>query len=92
MMTTITTEAMSKDKKEIEIRCYTIKELAGIYGVHRQTMAKWLERIAKEIGEKGGYYYSIRQVRVIFQKLSLPSTVTIKDSFEDLWDAKDNKL
>jgi hypothetical protein len=71
----------------IEIRPYLLKELAEIYGVHRQTMAMWLARIKDRLGEKVGYYYSITQVREIFRLLSLPSTVKVNDHFEDIWDA-----
>ncbi len=65
--------------KVIAIKPYTLKELAVIYGLHRETMRSWLQPFKDEIGERKGYYYQIPQVRIIFQKLMLPSYVTVKD-------------
>lgn len=55
-----------------EIRPSSIKELAGIYGCCDKTMKKWIIPFLLEIGEKNGRYYSVVQVKVIFDKLGVP--------------------
>ncbi len=65
--------------KIIDIKPYTLKELAAIYGLHRETMRNWLRPFKDEIGKRNGYYFQIHQVRIIFQKLMLPSYVQVKD-------------
>lgn len=67
-MTTVSAET-------IQMKAYSLSELARIYGVDWRTFKKWLKPFEKEIGEKQGRYYNIPQVKVIFDKLSLPSSV-----------------
>lgn len=55
-----------------EIRPYSIKELAGIYNVCNKTMKKWINPFSELIGEKNGRYYSVVQVKIIFDKLGVP--------------------
>ncbi len=55
-----------------EIRPYSVKELASIYGVCDKTLKKWMKPFANEIGEKQGRYYTVAQVNVIFTKLGIP--------------------
>ena len=55
-----------------EIRPYSVKDLAGIYGVCDKTLKKWIKPFAGEVGEKNGRYYSVVQVKVIFEKLGVP--------------------
>ena len=55
-----------------EIRPYSVKDLAGIYGVCDKTLKKWVKPFATEVGEKNGRYYSVAQVKVIFEKLGVP--------------------
>lgn len=66
------------EKKVIQIRPYTRKELAQIYGVCSRTFKKWLMPFEAEIGKQHGRLYSIPQVKIIFEKLSLPSFVTLE--------------
>jgi hypothetical protein len=56
----------------IEIKPYTHKELSGIYGVSKPTFTKWLLPFQDQIGERQGHFYTISQVKVIFDKLGLP--------------------
>jgi transcriptional regulator GlxA family with amidase domain len=56
----------------IQIKPYTLKELAILYGVDSRTFKTWLEPFKKDIGQKIGRYYMIAQVKVIFEKLDLP--------------------
>ena len=67
-MTTVSAET-------IQVKAYSLSELARIYGVDWRTFKKWLKPFEKEIGEKQGRYYNIPQVKVIFDKLSLPSAI-----------------
>ena len=55
-----------------EIRPYSVKDLASIYGVCDKTLKKWVKPYATEVGEKNGRYYSVAQVKVIFDKLGVP--------------------
>ena len=55
-----------------EIRPYSVKELASIYGVCDKTLKKWMKPFANEIGEKQGRYYTVAQVNVIFTKIGIP--------------------
>lgn len=43
-----------------------------MYNVSKNTFKKWLSNFADELGERNGYYYSVLQVRLIFEKLGLP--------------------
>ena len=55
-----------------EIRPSSIRDLAGIYGCCEKTMKKWINPFLPEIGAKNGRYYSVAQVKIIFEKLDLP--------------------
>jgi hypothetical protein len=55
-----------------EIRPYSTKDLAGIYGVCDKTLKRWIKPFATDIGEKNGRYFSVAQVKVIFEKLGVP--------------------
>ena len=70
----------------IEIRTYTMKELAALYGVHRATFRKWLEPFQETLGKRNGYYFSISQVKLIFKKIQLPSSIKLKEYSESDFD------
>lgn len=55
-----------------EVRPYTHRELSDYYGVCDKTLKKWLVPFAPQIGEKNGRYYTIAQVRIIFEKIGAP--------------------
>jgi hypothetical protein len=55
-----------------EIRPYTTKELATIYGVCDKTLKKWMKPFALIIGEKQGRYFTVVQVKTIFDKIGVP--------------------
>lgn len=48
------------------------KELAGIYSVSNKTFLKWIKPFAGDIGTKNGRYFTVLQVKVIFEKLGRP--------------------
>lgn len=58
-----------------EIRPYSAKELAGIYGVCDKTLMKWMKPFAQNIGEKQGRYFTVAQVKIIFEKLGVPCKI-----------------
>ena len=58
-----------------EIRPSSIKDLAGVYGCCDKTMKKWITPFNSEVGVKNGRYYSVAQVKIIFDKLGLPCKV-----------------
>ncbi|MBL7773625.1 MAG: hypothetical protein JNM95_12235 [Chitinophagaceae bacterium] len=65
-------------KKEAEtttqiLTVHTLKEIAIMYGVSDRTLKKWLLPFEEKIGKKVGWYYSVNQVKVIFQSLGLPN-------------------
>jgi hypothetical protein len=64
-------------QNSVPLKVYSLSELARIYQVDWRTFKKWLRPFEKEIGEKQGRYYNIPQVKVIFEKLSLPSSVSV---------------
>jgi hypothetical protein len=63
---------MSTQNLVREIKPYSTKELASIYDVCDKTMKKWINPFVAEIGEKNGRYYSVAQVKIIFDKLGVP--------------------
>ena len=63
----------SSNKKKIEIKAYTIGELADLYGVSRKAFRGWLSHHKSAIGDRYGHYYNVNQVKAIFMALGLPS-------------------
>ena len=61
---------------KIKLRPYTVLDLAKMYEVSDKTMKKWIKPFESEVGEKNGYFYSIAQVQVIFQKLGAPGELS----------------
>jgi transposase-like protein len=57
----------------IEVKAYSVKELAVMYGVCDKTLKKWLHPFLEHIGIKQGRYYNVAQVTIIFSKLGLPT-------------------
>ena len=57
---------------EITVKAYTTKELAAMYGISSKTFRTWLYPYTELIGEKHGRYFTVLQVRLMFEKLGLP--------------------
>jgi hypothetical protein len=55
------------------LKVHTLKEIAVMYGVSDRTLKKWLIPFDEKIGKKNGWYYSVNQVKIIFQSLGLPN-------------------
>lgn len=68
---------MKTESTQIKLKPYSMTELARIYGVDPRTLKKWLVPFEKEIGIKQGRFFQIPQVKLIFDKLSLPTNLTI---------------
>ena len=64
-------------KNIIQLKPYSLVDLAKLYTVCDRTMKKWIKPFEHEVGEKNGRYYSISQVKIIFDKLGLPSEIEI---------------
>jgi hypothetical protein len=64
-------------KNTIQLKPYSLVDLAKLYTVCDRTMKKWIKPFDHEVGEKNGRYYSISQVKIIFDKLGLPSEIEI---------------
>ena len=56
----------------VEIKPYTITELANIYGVKSRTMRNWITPHNDSIGLKIGRLFTTLQVKIIFEKLGMP--------------------
>lgn len=63
---------MSTTKRIVEIRSYSIGELSQLYDQSVKTMNRWLKPHADDIGKRQGRYYTVKQVRKIFEALGLP--------------------
>ena len=60
---------------QIQLKAYSIKEMAQFYGICERTMKSWLTPYQQEIGLKLGRFYTPRQVKIIFDKLGIPETM-----------------
>jgi hypothetical protein len=50
----------------------TTTDLSLVYGVNRRTVAVWLRPFKSMLGERIFYYYTQKQVELIFEKLGAP--------------------
>jgi hypothetical protein len=66
---------MESTNSKLEIKPYTKKELAAVYGISPRCFYTWLKKIEHEVGPKRGKYYTLNQVRTIIEKIGLPGTV-----------------
>jgi len=65
-------------KNTIQLKPYSLVDLAKLYTVCDRTMKKWIKPFEQEVGEKNGRYYSISQVKIIFDKLGLPCEIEVE--------------
>lgn len=65
-------DELLRRRNVISVRPYMLKELAHLYGVSGRTVKNWIRPFKSEVGIKTGRYYSIRQVRTIFDNLGVP--------------------
>ena len=50
-------------------------DLGFVYGVDRRTIIAWLKPFDKEIGQRISYFYTQKQVKIIFEKLGEPLNI-----------------
>ena len=65
------------DNQRIRIIPYSLKELAIIYGVGRSVIKHWLQPFETELGPRNGRYYTVAQIKLIFEKLGVPDKAII---------------
>lgn len=58
--------------KEIRIKAYTMQELAQLYQVNDRTIRRWLKPFRQEIGKREGHFFTLKQIRIIFEKIGEP--------------------
>jgi hypothetical protein len=61
-----------KTENGTPIRAYTLKEIASLYCVSKITFKKWLKPFEKDIGARIGHFYSVKQIKIILEKLGTP--------------------
>jgi hypothetical protein len=71
---------MKSENQKFQLRPYTISELSDIYGVSKKTFRKWLEPFQNEIGIRNGFFYSVKQLQVIIDKLGIPSMLDLDEA------------
>ena len=59
----------------ISPRPCTNVDLGLVYGVDRRTVIAWLKPFEKEIGSRISYFYTQKQVQLIFDKLGEPQHI-----------------
>ena len=64
-----------KTKYSMPIRAYTLKQIASLYCVSKQTFKLWLKPFEKEIGKRIGHFYSVKQIKIILEKLGTPDGI-----------------
>lgn len=57
------------------LKPYTPAEIAALYGVSWKVMNRWLKPHKAAIGNREGLYYTVLQVKTIFEKLGLPGKI-----------------
>ena len=62
-------------KETVDMKHYSTKELARFYGVCDKTLLKWMKPFVSDIGPKQGRYFTVAQVKIIFEKLGTPGCV-----------------
>jgi hypothetical protein len=60
---------------KLQLKPYSLMELSRIYGVDFRTFKKWLLPFQEIIGERVGRYYTIIQVKKIFEVLGTPDII-----------------
>ncbi|MCC7303090.1 MAG: hypothetical protein IT233_10655 [Bacteroidia bacterium] len=66
---------MESKNNLIEIKPYTKKELAGVFGITPRCLYTWLKEIEMEVGPKKGKYYTPNQVRIIVKLIGGKGTM-----------------
>ena len=62
---------------QIELKGYSIKELATLYQISGKTMKKWITEFVPDVGKRVGHYYTPKQVKVIFKEIGIPGEINV---------------
>jgi transposase-like protein len=65
-------QAQQQQEEGIAVKPYTTTEIASIYGMSSKTILRWIKKHEEAIGKKEGRYYTVLQVKMIFEKIGLP--------------------
>lgn len=65
----------SKTLSSTDVKVYTKKELAKLYEVDPRTFNNWIKPHENVIGKKNGRFFTIPQVKMIFDVLGVPSKI-----------------
>jgi len=61
----------------VEVKPYSTKELAALYGIGKDAMKTWLDKVREKIlDEQLGRHWNIRQVKIIFEHFGHPEIKT----------------
>jgi hypothetical protein len=63
---------MSNTRKVVDVKAYSIGELASLYEISVRTMNRWLKPHLERIGKREGRFYTVKQVESIFDLFGLP--------------------
>jgi hypothetical protein len=66
---------MKRENNATDLKPYSVKEIASIYNVCGKTLKKWLKPHEPLIGAKQGRFFTVAQVKLIFEKLGIPGTI-----------------
>ena len=66
-------------EQTIQLRIYSLPELAKIYNIGDKTFRKWLKPFAEEIGPRNGRFYNVNQVKIIIAKLGSPELIQVEN-------------
>jgi hypothetical protein len=61
----------------IYVRPYSPGELAVLYGVGIKTFRTWTKSFEGEMGKRVGRYFTVRQVKFIFEQLDIPHMMQV---------------
>ena len=56
----------------VRLKAYSQQELCDMYDISRKTFYKWIAPFSELIGKRPGKYFTVLQVRIIFEKLGMP--------------------
>jgi hypothetical protein len=62
---------------KIQLKAYSISELADLYERSTKSMKTWLKPIEKEIGPRMGHFYTPKQVKIIFEEIGIPGEADV---------------
>ena len=68
---------METPKNIMRLKPYTLTELGYLYHADHRTVRKWIALFQEELGVKVGRYYTVNQMRIIFDNIGYPADIEI---------------